>query len=280
MIELGKVQKLEVLRMTSVGAYLGAKNGIEEDDVLLPQNQVTEDIEVGDDIEVFIYKDSEDRRIATTRKPKLTLGEIAPLKVVEITKIGAFLDWGLEKDLFLPFREQTSQIKKGGEYLIGLYLDKSSRLCGTMDVYSILSSDSPYKEDDRVEGIIYSLNANIGAFVAVDNKYHGLIPRDELHGRYNYKDKVEARVIRVREDGKLDLSLREKAYKQMDEDAVKILEKLIKGGGVLRLHDKSSPEEIKAQLNISKNAFKRAVGRLLKDGKIQFVDGGIKLIDK
>jgi len=279
MIELGRIQKLKVLRETSIGVYLGIDND-EDDDVLLPQSQVPKDIKVGDEIEVFIYKDSEDRRIATTRKPKLTLGEIAPLKVIEITKIGAFLDWGLEKDLFLPFREQKSQIKKGGEYIIGLYLDKSDRLCGTMDVYSILSSDSPYKKDDRVEGIIYNINANIGAFVAVDNKYHALIPRDELHGRHNYRDKVEARVTKVREDGKLDLSLREKAYIQMDKDAIRILEQLIKNGGRLNLHDKSSPEEIKNQLGISKNAFKRGVGRLLKDGKIKILDNGIKMIDK
>src|SRR5690349_10914852 len=155
MIELGKQQNLEVIRMTSIGAYLNSKNDKDKDDILLPKSQVPEEIEIGDEIEVFVYKDSEDRTISTVRKPKLTIGELAILRVVETTKIGVFLDWGLEKDLFLPFREQVGKVIKGGAYLVGLYIDSSNRLCATMNIYNLLTIKSPYKENDRVHGTVY-----------------------------------------------------------------------------------------------------------------------------
>lgn len=278
MIELGKIQNLEVIRITPIGVYLNSKEDKSEEDILLPQKQVPEGKDVGDEIEVFVYRDSEDRLIATVRKPKINLGEVALLKVVQETKIGAFLDWGLEKDLFLPFNEQTTSVKVGREYLVYLYIDKSDRLCASMRIYKRLASDSPYKEDDKVKGIIYSIKDDLGAFVAVDNKYQGLISKDEFYGEYRYGDEIEARVVKVKEDGKLDLSLREKAYKQMDEDAEVILEKLKSNGGVLNLNDGSDPEEIKEELNMSKKAFKRAIGRLLKEKRIQFIEKGIKLV--
>ncbi|WP_035289258.1 S1-like domain-containing RNA-binding protein [Clostridium sp. KNHs214] len=278
MIELGKIQNLEVIRITPIGVYLNSKEDKSEEDILLPQKQVPEGKDVGDEIEVFVYRDSEDRLIATVRKPKINLGEVALLKVVQETKIGAFLDWGLEKDLFLPFNEQITSVKVGREYLVYLYIDKSDRLCASMRIYKRLASDSPYKEDDKVKGIIYSIKDDLGAFVAVDNKYQGLISKDEFYGEYRYGDEIEARVVKVKEDGKLDLSLREKAYKQMDEDAEVILEKLKINGGVLNLNDGSDPEEIKEELNMSKKAFKRAIGRLLKEKRIQFIEKGIKLV--
>ncbi|WP_102398721.1 CvfB family protein [Haloimpatiens massiliensis] len=278
MIELGKIQNLEVIRITPIGVYLNSKENKSEDDILLPQKQVPEGTEVGDEIEVFVYRDSEDRLISTIRKPKINLGEVALLKVVQETKIGAFLDWGLEKDLFLPFNEQTTSVKVGREYLVYLYIDKSDRLCASMRIYKRLASDSPYKEDDKVKGTIYSIKDDLGAFVAVDNKYQGMIPKDEFYGEYRYGDEIEARVVKVKEDGKLDLSLREKAYKQMDEDAEVILEKLKNNGGMLNLNDGSDPEEIKEELNMSKKAFKRAIGRLLKEKRIQFIENGIKLV--
>ncbi len=278
MIELGKIQNLEIIRNTSVGVYVNSKDEETIDSILLPKKQVPPGIEVGDEIEVFVYRDSEDRLIATTRKPKLTLGALSPLKVVDITRIGAFLDWGLEKDLFLPFEEQTTEIQKGREYLVNLYVDKSDRLCATMDVYRYLSSESPYRENDRVRGIIYSIKKDMGALVAVDNKYHGLIPLNELYGNYRCGDEVEVRVTNVREDGKLDLSLREKAHKQTDEDVKVILEKLNLKEGILSLDDHSSPNKIKDELNMSKSAFKRAVGRLLKEGKIKLTEKGIELL--
>lgn len=279
MVEIGKIQKLEILRMTSVGAFLNSKEDSDDDDILLPNNQIDSDLEVGDEVEVFVYRDSEDRLIATVNKPKLTLGQLAYLKVVDVTKIGAFMDWGLEKDLLLPFNEQTVRVRVGKEYLVALYLDKSQRLCATMDIYKYLQEDAPYKEDARVRGIVYKVNEDVGVFVAVDNTYYGLIPKSEVFREYKVGERIEARVVRAREDGKLDLSMREKAYLQMDEDSKLILEKLENNNGILYLNDKSDANAIKLELNMSKNAFKRAVGRLLKEGKIKFIDNGIELLD-
>lgn len=277
MIELGKIQELEVVRKTEIGMYLNSKSDKIGPDILLPIKQVPQDVQTGDEIEVFIYRDSEDRLIATTKKPKIVLGELGVLKVVETTRIGAFLDWGLEKDLFLPFKEQIGKVEKGREYLVGLYVDKSDRLCATMKTNKILTSKSPYKVNDKVQGIIYRINKDMGAFVAVDNKYDSMIPKHEVYSSHRIGDKIEARVTKVREDGKLDLSIREKANVQTDEDVIQILTKMIKNGGILNLNDDSSPEEIKKQLNMSKGAFKRAVGRLLKEKKIQIIEKGIKL---
>ncbi|WIV12997.1 S1-like domain-containing RNA-binding protein [Proteiniborus sp. MB09-C3] len=278
MIELGKVQKLQIIRETDFGVYLNTEDRKAEVDVLLPIKQVPEGIKKGDEIEVFIYKDSEDRLIATTKMPKLVVGEVGVLRVVETTRIGAFLDWGLEKDLLLPFKEQIGKAEKGREYLVGLYVDKSNRLCATMKVNKILSSDSPYKVDDKIHGIIYRINKDMGAFVAVDNKYDAMIPKHELYWTYRIGDKIEARVTKVRDDGKLALSLREKGQIQTDEDIIHVLTKMIKNGGVLMLNDDSSPEEIKEQLNMSKGAYKKVIGRLLKERKIEIIKNGVRLL--
>ena len=278
MIELGKIQQLKVIRMTSIGAYLNTEGASNEDDILLPMNQVPKDIELDDEIEVFVYRDSEDRMIATMKKPDITIGELAPLRVVDNSKIGAFLDWGLERDLFLPFKEQTYRVEQDGTYLVGLYVDKSSRLCATMDIYKFLSQDSPYKENDRVNGTIYKIKEEIGAFVAVNNKYDGLIPNKELYGNYKAGDVVEVRIKKVKEDGKLDLSLRKEAYNEIDDDAKKIMDRLILKGGTLNLNDNSQPEDIKKELNMSKSAFKRAIGRLFKERQIIITEKGIEKI--
>jgi predicted RNA-binding protein (virulence factor B family) len=277
MIKLGEVQILKVAKTSDYGVYLG-ETANSDDKVLLPKNQVPKDIKIGEEIEVFIYKDSEDRIIATTTIPELTLGKTALLRVKEVTTIGAFLDWGLAKDLLLPFKEQTIRVHTGEDVLVALYIDKSNRLCATMKVYDYLSCNSPYKKDDRVIGIVYEIIDAFGAFVAVDNLYCGLIPVKELHRPLKAGDSVEARVIHVKEDGKLDLSLREKAYVQMDADAEMIFKKLQEAGGFLPYHDKTDSEVIKAQFNLSKNAFKRGIGRLLKEGRIQITDSGISEI--
>lgn len=277
MIELGKRQLLEVLRKKEFGVYLGEKAG-DEAAVLLPKKQVPEGTEVGDKIEVFIYKDSEDRLIATTGEASLQVGEVAVLKVKEVGKIGAFLDMGLEKDLLLPFKEQNHKVQVGEECLVALYVDKSRRLAATMKVYSYMSNQSPYKKDDKVTGTVYEINENLGAFVAVDNRYYGLIPARELFGDIHEGDSVEARVVKVREDGKLDLSPREKSYLQMDADSQMVLKVIDQCGGVLPFNDKASPEVIKDKFHLSKNAFKRAVGRLLKEGKIKITEKTIERI--
>jgi len=277
MIKLGEIQILKVIKTTDFGVYLGEIANSEEK-VLLPKNQVPKDIKIGEEIKVFIYKDSEDRIIATTTIPELTLGKTALLRVKEVTSIGAFLDWGLAKDLLLPFKEQTTRVHTEEDVLVALYVDKSNRLCATMKVYDYLSCNSPYKKDDRVIGIVYEIIDAFGAFVAVDNLYCGLIPVKELHRPLKPGDSVEARVIHVKEDGKLDLSLREKAYVQMDADAEMIFKKLQEAGGFLPYHDKTDSEVIKVQFNLSKNAFKRGIGRLLKEGRIHITDSGISEI--
>ena len=277
MIELGKIQTLTVLREKAFGVYLGHQQDAEHA-VLLPRKQVPEGTKTGDELSVFVYKDSEDRMIATTGTPKLQVGETAVLEVKDVAKIGAFLDMGLEKDLLLPFKEQNHRVVKGEKCLVALYIDKSGRLAGTMNVYPYMRADSEYKKDDRVTGIVYEINENLGAFVAVENRYYGLIPKRELYGDFHLGDTVEARVVKVREDGKLDLSPRQKAYVQMDEDAKQVLKAIDEFDGVLPFNDKARPETILREMKMSKNAFKRAVGGLLKEGKIRITEKTIERI--
>lgn len=276
MIKLGEIQELEIKRFAAVGAYLNVAES-DVDDVLLPKTQVPRDAEKGDIIEVFVYRDSKDRVIATTRRPRLTIGQMGHLAVADSSKVGAFMDWGLEKDLFLPFAETVGAVEKGKQYLVGVYLDKSDRLCATMKIRNLLSTDSPYKENNITTGTIYSLNREIGAFVAVDNKYDGLIPKKEILGVYEVGEVVEVRVNKVLEDGKLDLSLRDRDYIQMDSDSKIIVAKLKEKGGSLNLHDKSSPDEINKELKMSKAGFKRAIGKLYKEKLIEINKDGINL---
>ena len=277
MMELGKKQTLRVLRKKEIGVYLG-EGGSMEQGVLLPRKQVPDGIKVGDELEVFLYKDSEDRLIATVREPLLAIGELGLLTVVQAGSIGAFLDWGLERDLFLPFKEQKWKVRKGEKVLVSLYTDKSRRLCATMKIDKYLSADSPYKKDDEVKGILYEINRSIGGFVAVDRKYFGLIPAGELERDMIPGTELEARVSRVREDGKLVLSARKKAYKQMSIDAESVYELIESYNGILPFTDKSAPELIRLETGLTKNAFKRAVGHLLKEGKIQIKTDTIELI--
>lgn len=275
-MRLGKTQVLTVVKKVDFGVYLGN----DEERVLLPKKQVPAGIELGDPIEVFLYKDSDDRLIATTNKPMLEVGEIAVLEVADTGKFGAFLSWGLEKDLFLPFKQQTAKVMKGDKCLVSLYIDKSERLCATMRVYDMLSQDSPYQKDDMVEGIIYDSSEEFGMFVAVDNKYTALIPKKEAFGRLRVGQTVKARVTAVKADGKLDLSVREKIPMQMDKDAEMILRAMESYGGTLPFTDKADPEIIKREFGLSKNAFKRAVGRLLKEQKIEIGEKSIAIRKK
>lgn len=270
MLEIGKRQLLTIVKKVDFGVYLAKEQEADpEEKVLLPRKEVPENVQPGDEIEVFLYRDSKDRMIATVRQPKLSLGEVAVLRVKENGKIGAFLDWGLEKDLLLPFREQVRKVRPGEECLVALYLDKSKRLCATMKVYHYLRTDSPYEKDQKVTGTLYEISDNFGAFVAVDNCYSALIPKKEPLGNARVGDTVEARVTEVLKDGKLSLSLREKAYIQMNEDARKLLKLLEEQGGELPVGDKSSPEKIKELTGMSKNEFKRAAGNLYKQRLIQ-----------
>ena len=280
MINLGEWQELEVVKKVEFGIYL-AENQEDELRVLLPGKQVPEGTDLGDRLKVFLYKDSKDRLIATLKTPKLTLGNYAVLKVLEIGKIGAFLDWGLEKDLFLPYKEMPEKVSVGDEILVTLYIDKSKRLCASMEgIYHLLRKDSPYKKEDAVEGRVYEFSDNFGAFVAVDDTYSALIPNYEDHSFLRIGDVISAKVTDVKEDGKLDLTLRERAYIQMDEDAEKVMAVIDEFAGVLPFSDKASPEVIKRETGLSKAAFKRAVGRLYKEHRIEITEKSIRRIEK
>ena len=272
MIKLGEKQILKVVRMKDFGMYVGD----ETEAILLPRKYVPVGTKVGDSVEVFVYRDSSDRLIATTEEPALTLGQVASLKVKETGKIGAFLDWGLEKDLLLPFKEQSVQVRPGKSYPVALYIDKSKRLCATMKIYEYLSSESPYEKDAVVQGVVYQVNPNIGVFVAVDGKYHGMIPKKNAHGNFKVGDPVQARIVAVREDGKLELSVRERVEFQISKDAETLIEVIESYDGVLPFTEKASPAVIERELNMSKAAFKRAVGHLLKAKKIRIDQGKIR----
>ena len=282
MLQLGEKQILVVEKTVPMGVYLIEKNAPEgSEHVLLPRRQVPEGAKPGDEIEVFLYKDSEDRLIATCKMPLLMLHQVGWLTVKDVGRIGAFLDWGLEKDLLLPFHEQPSErVQKDQRVLAAVYIDKSSRLCATMNVYPYLRQDSPYHTGDEVDGTVYMVSDNFGVFVAVDDIFSALIPRREVVRSYKVGDKVHARVTKVKEDGKLDLSVREKSYLQIGRDTEFILQRLNDNGGSLPLNDTSSPEEIRREMEMSKNEFKRAVGHLLKEHKIVADEKGIHLAEQ
>lgn len=278
MIKLGEKQKLVVVKKVEFGIYL-AESAESENRVLLPGKEAPKEIRVGDALEVFVYKDSKDRIISTTETPKLMMGQFAVLKVASVQKIGAFLDWGLPKDLFLPYKEQLTKLYEDDEVLVRLYIDKSSRLCASMKgIYEMLRTDSTYQAGDTVQGRVYEFSNNFGAFVAVDDKYSALVPAHEDHSYLRIGDQVEARVVEVKPDGKLTLTLREKAYLQMDKDAERVLEVLKEYAGVLPFNDKASPEIIMREMKMSKGAFKRAVGHLYKERRIEITERSIRLL--
>lgn len=280
MIKLGEMQTLIVAREVDFGVYLREnEDNKKDDDVLLPIKQVPEGTKIGDKIEVFVYRDSNDRMIATTKRPKLTIGEIGYLKVAEIAKIGAFLNWGLEKDLFLPYKEQVGEIRVNGEYIVGIYIDKSKRLCATMNLYNVLRTDSPYKVNDKVKGTVFSLRRGLGAMIAVDGKYLGMVHEKELLKPLHIGDEIELRVNQVKEDGKLSLSLKDAPRMQIDKDGERIYNKLVKSNGRLPFNDNSSPEAIKESFNMSKASFKKAIGNLMKRRLITITRTGIELAD-
>ena len=204
-IQLGKTQELIVVKTTDFGVYLNTPGGDDADKILLPKAQVPKGTQLKDALTVFVYRDSEDRPIATTWEPELELGGVARLKVKEVTKIGAFLEMGLSKDLLLPFKQQLYKVEPGDAVLVTMYLDKSERLCASMHVYDRLQNDSDYQKDDEVFGRVYEISENFGVFVAVDYKYSALIPKKEVFEKYRINQPVYARVSQVLEDGRLSL---------------------------------------------------------------------------
>ena len=277
-MRLGEYQTLTIVKQVAFGVYLAESRDAQEK-VLLPKSQVPANAVLGDSMEVFLYRDSQDRMIATCAKPKLTLGGLAVLTVSQIGKIGAFLDWGLEKDLFLPYKEMNGKVREGDEVLVTLYLDKSSRLCASMKhLYDKLETDAPYEKGETVTGRVYEFGHDFGTFVAVDDRYSAMIPRSEDASDLKIGDIIEARVTDVKADGKLDLSRRANKETQMDTDAQKVLRVIEEYAGVLPFNDKAAPEIIMREMQMSKAAFKRAVGRLYKERRIEITEKSIRLL--
>ncbi|MGV8146637.1 MAG: S1 RNA-binding domain-containing protein [Alkaliphilus sp.] len=279
MLNIGKVNSMKIVRESKIGLFLEPENTNSEMNVWLPASEVKEGSKVGDDIDVFVYKDSKGRLTATFLTPFGQVGELAYLEVVDNTKIGAFLKWGLSKDILLPIKEQTCSLKRGKKYLVRIYLDKSERICASMKIDLDLDVGKEFLDGDMVEGIVYGKSDRLGIFIAINNKYLGFAHNSENFKDYGIGDKGKFRVIKTREDGKIDLSTRQVAHVQMDDDAEELLNLLIINHGSLSLNDKSTPEEIKNYLPISKNSFKRALGRLLKERKVAKTGKGIRLIE-
>jgi len=277
MIKLGERQSLQIIKKTSDGLFLS--DSVDGQNVFLPAKEVIDEIEVGDSLEVFVYKDNRQNLLATTKETRLEKGGMALLSIKSITDFGAFLDWGLDKDLFLPFKEQRGTLKEGQRVLVQLYEDKSGRLCGTMKISSKLQSASPYKEGMPVWGTVYDINPDMGVFVAVENIYHGMLPKREIYKIFQLGERIEAWVESTREDGKLNLTFRKKAYVTMDDDADFIFNELSKRNGFLPFNDSSDAEAIKKRFGISKRSFKRAIGRLFKRHLISLEDDGIRLTE-
>lgn len=276
--KIGEIEHLKVIREKDFGVYLGHEDSNEHDEaVLLPKNEAT-GLKVGDEVNVFIYRDSDDRVIATKKTPAILLNQVKPLMVKEVNKVGAFLDWGLSKDLFLPYKEMLRKVKEGDTILVKLYIDKSNRIAASMkDLWKLLSTNSPYQRGDVVKGRVYELGKDFGTFVAVDDKYSAMLPKFEKTKKLSIGDEIMARVIAIKEDGKIDITMREDAYKEIESDSEIILKLLNEYAGVLPFTEKASPEVILRETGLSKNAFKRAVGHLYKERKIIIQNSAIRL---
>ncbi len=278
MIKLGHNNKLRVGRFVDFGAYLTDDEGAE---VLLPARYVSDDLAVGDEIDVFVYKDSEDRPVATTDVPYVEVGQFAFLQVVAVNKVGAFLDWGLPKDLLVPFSEQKARMQQGGIYLVYVYLDnESGRIVASAKVEKYLGNLIPdYKPGQRVEALVWE-HTPIGYKVIVDNLFQGMLYQNELYRPVEIEETVDAYVKMVRADGKIDLTLGDKAVNRVRELSDEIMERLKNSGGSLPYGDKSSPDDIKAEFKCSKRDFKQAIGRLYKEHCIVIDGDNIALAEK
>lgn len=275
MPNVGEYSELKIARRADFGVYL--TDGKEE--VLLPKRYVPANAALGDRLKVFVYLDSEDRPVATTEDVPLTLGKTAALKVKQVTKIGAFLDWGLPKDLLLPFAQMWEHPEVGDTVLVRLYRDKSGRLAASeKGLYDLLSARTPYRAGDDVRGRIYEFGHDFGVFVAVDDKYSAMLPKYEKTSAMRIGQILSCRVANVKEDGKLDLTMRESGEFQRAEDEEALLQLIEEYGGVLPFTEKATPEVIQRETGLSKAAFKRAIGGLYKNRLISLDDGKIRKI--
>lgn len=269
MIKLGEMNTLKVERIEDGKIFL-------EEDIKLKTDQ---ELNEGDEVEVFIYKTKSDNLKATTTKPLITVGKVAFLEVISKSNIGAFVNIGIdERDVLLPYNEHKQGVYEGTRYVMAMYIDKSGRLALTRRISDFLSEDSPYKRNDKVSGVIYSIDEEIGAFVAVDGKYNAMIPKREIYQDYYVGQEITGYVMRLKEDGKIDIRMKKTKEEQIDDDKEFIMMELYKNGGKLPVNDKSPSSEIRDRLNMSKNAFKRALGGLLKTKDVKQTEKGIEIV--
>lgn len=275
MIKVGEFNTLRVIRTVDFGVFLDdGKEGI-----LLPKRFVPAGLKVGDELEVFVYHDSEDRLIATTKKPLGTVGDIVALKAVSATKQGAFLDWGLMKDLFVPKSKQLGTMRVGGIYIVRIYIDEQTgRVAATEKIESFLSNeDLDLKEKDAVDLLVYR-RTDIGYLCIINGKHTGVLHFSDIYQNIQVGDRLKGYVRKIREENKIDLALGERGYQRVSGEAGKILELLAQHGGFLPYHDKSDPEDIYDNLGMSKKAFKMAIGNLFKQKLIRIKENGIEKI--
>lgn len=274
MLRIGNYNELEIIKEVDFGVYLLSG----EDEILLPKKYVPEGVKVGDKINVFIYRDSEDRLIATTLKPKAVVGEFAYLRVKDVNNVGAFLDCGLEKDLFVPHSQQKVKMEKDKRYVVRVYLDDvSKRILASSKLNKYFADDiTDIKEGDEVDLLVYKYT-EIGAGVIINNKYTGMVYKSDIYQSLTTGDKLKGYIFKIREDGKIDVTIRKIGFKKIVDSRDKILDALKENGGFLPLTDKSTPETIERTLEMSKGVFKKAIGNLYKERKIEILEYGIKL---
>lgn len=275
MIALGTLNTLTVKKQVKFGYYL---DGLSWGEILLPNNVAPADLQIGQEISVFLYLDSEDQLIATTERPRIMVGQVASLPVVAITKVGAFLNWGLKKDLLVPFSEQQIPLKEGQHYLVYCYVDLSNRIVASTKLdRHIHKTPANYQVGDKV-AVIVSDQTDLGYKVVIEQQHWGVLYKNEVFKPLRRGDKLTAYVMKVRDDGKIDLRLVSTTHKQAQELTDRVLHKLRQNGGKLALTDKSSPEQIYDTFGVSKKAFKQAIGALYKDKKIIITEQGLLLI--
>ena len=284
-MELGKKIPLYIVKITPMGLFLNEDPEELLNSAILPKEDVQEIFgdeipELGGQVDVYCYRTKDSKLVVTTKAPLVENGEIGILKCVESNQYGAFLQWGYDKDVLLPFNEQFFPVKAGYKVTVGIYTDKTGRLCATQKLRKFLRTDSPFVEGDIVSGFIYDMKHDMGAFVAVNNKFFGLIMSNEVMPSMKIGSTISGRVTKVREDGKLNITVNKRIDFQMDEDSAKIYDILTKNDGFLPYHDKSNAETIRRVFDMSKKAFKRSIGKLYKEKRITIEEEGIRLIEE
>lgn len=275
MINVGSYNELEVVKQLDFGIYL--RDG--DTEILMPTKWVPQDTKIGDKLNVFIFRDSDDRLIATTIEPYATANTFAFLEAKQVNQVGAFLDWGMDKDLLVPFREQSQRLEPGRSYVVFVYVDEeTNRLTASTKLNRYIQNDNiELRDGDIVDLLIYS-ETDLGFNAIINNRYSGLIYKNEIYEAIRVGDKIKGYVKHVREDNKIDLSLQKSGFELVDDVKWRILNMMKQSDGFLSLTDNSSPEEIKAKLQISKKAFKKAIGALYRERLVKLTDKGVELI--